>query len=171
MAAKSASMPPDSPAASSTAKDALLPSTTQGVLLQHPELHSPTLPVHESMPNLTEDDVEPAPAYGSIYGELCNDKKSNGASARVTDDGRVNIRINSLNRRLSQTFTPALRQQLQKAQDSGSPPPPYIPASPGGDERAPPPPRMNVVMHIVGSRGDVQPYVYCWVHFASQSYH
>jgi UDP:flavonoid glycosyltransferase YjiC (YdhE family) len=101
----------------------------------------------------------PPPAYGEIYGEIRNEKGSLGTSASVADDGRVNIRINQLNRRLSQVFTPALRQQIQSVEDSSPPPPAYIPPSLGGEEGVPPPPPLNVVIHVVGSRGDVQPFV------------
>ena len=104
-----------------------------------------------------DEDSLPPPAYGDIYGEIRDEK--NGLGARVTDDGRVNIRINQFNRRLSQVFTPALHQHVQSAQDSGPPPLPYIPSSLGGGEGVPPPPPLNVVIQVVGSRGDVQPFV------------
>jgi UDP:flavonoid glycosyltransferase YjiC (YdhE family) len=103
-----------------------------------------------------EDDMPP-PTYGDIYGEIRDEK--NGLGARITDDGRVNIRINQFNRRLSQVFTPALRQQAQSVQDSRSPPAPYIPPSLGGEEGVTPPPSLNIVIQVVGSRGDVQPFV------------
>ncbi|OCK75557.1 glycosyltransferase family 1 protein [Lepidopterella palustris CBS 459.81] len=105
-----------------------------------------------------EDDIPP-PTYGEIYGEIRDEKNGLGTSARVTDDGRVNIRINQFNRRLSQIFTPALRQQVQSVQDSRPPPLPYIPPSLGGEEGVPPPPPLNIVIQVVGSRGDVQPFV------------
>ncbi|KAF2036520.1 putative glucosyl/glucuronosyl transferase [Setomelanomma holmii] len=109
-------------------------------------------------PDASEDDAPPPP-YGDVYGEIRSEKDGLGTSAYVSDDGRVNIRINQLNRRLSQIFTPALDQHVQSAQDSRSPPSPYIPTSLGGDEGVPPPPPLNVVVQIVGSRGDVQPFV------------
>jgi UDP:flavonoid glycosyltransferase YjiC (YdhE family) len=109
-------------------------------------------------PDAAEDDMLP-PAYGDIYGEIGNEKDGLGTSACVTDDGRVNIRINQLNRRLSQVFTPALRQHLQSVQDSSPAPSFYIPPSLGGEEGVPPPPPLNVVIQVVGSRGDVQPFV------------
>ncbi|OIW33071.1 putative glucosyl/glucuronosyl transferase [Coniochaeta ligniaria NRRL 30616] len=124
-------------------------TTRQEVLLQETDLLSLT----------AADDDLPPPPYGDTYGEIRNDKDGLGTSVRVTDDGRVNIRINQFNRRLSQIFTPALRQQVQSVRDSRPPPPPYIPPSLGGDEGVPPPPPLNVVMHVVGSRGDVQPFV------------
>lgn len=104
----------------------------------------------------SEDDMPP-PAYGNTCGELHAEKE--GFSASVADDGRVNIRIK--NHRLSQIFNPALGQQLRAAQDStGPPPPPYIPPSLGGDVRSSvPPPPLNIVMQVVGSRGDVQPFI------------
>ncbi len=109
-------------------------------------------------PDAAEDDTPP-PVYGDIYGEIRNEKDGMGTSACVTDDGRVNIRINQFNRRLSQIFTPALHQQVQSAQDSRPPPSPYVPPSLGGEEGVPPPPPLNIVIQVVGSRGDVQPFV------------
>jgi hypothetical protein len=109
-------------------------------------------------PDAAEDDIGP-PAYGDVFGEIRNEKDGLGTSASVADDGRVNIRINQVNRRLSQIFTPALSQHVQSAQDSGPPPPPYIPSSLGGEEGVPPPPPLNIVIQVVGSRGDVQPFV------------
>ena len=54
---------------------------------------------------------------------------------------------------------PALRSQLVASEALPLPPPPYIPPSLGGDPTKLPPPPMNVVIHVVGSRGDVQPFV------------
>ncbi|KIW63961.1 hypothetical protein PV04_08922 [Phialophora macrospora] len=110
-------------------------------------------------PDAAEDDRPPPPAYGHTYGEIGDEKDGLGTSARVTDDGRVNIRINQVHRRLSQIFTPALRQQIQSVQESRPPPPPYIPPFLGGEEGVSPPPPLNVVIQVVGSRGDVQPFV------------
>jgi UDP:flavonoid glycosyltransferase YjiC (YdhE family) len=109
-------------------------------------------------PDSAEDDMPP-PAYGQIHGEIRSEKNGLGISTHVTDDGRINIHINQFNRRLSQIFTPALRQQVQSAQDSRPPPSPYVPPSLGGGEGVPPPPRLNIVIQVVGSRGDVQPFV------------
>ncbi|KAF2876071.1 hypothetical protein BDV95DRAFT_625490 [Massariosphaeria phaeospora] len=121
----------------------------------------------EALPETTElitsdaasDDIPP-PAYGDIYGqlELRSEKDGVGTGASVTNDGRVDIRINQFNRRLTQIFTPAIREHIQSVQDS-RPPPAYIPPSLGGDDGVLPPPRLNVVIQVVGSRGDVQPFV------------
>jgi UDP:flavonoid glycosyltransferase YjiC (YdhE family) len=117
-------------------------STSQDAPLQKTDLVAPNTP----------DEEVPPPPYGDIYGEIRNEKDGLGTSASVTEDGRVNIRINQLNRRLSQVFTPALREHVQSVEDS-------IPPSLGGKEGAPPPPALDVVIQVVGSRGDVQPFV------------
>lgn len=88
------------------------------------------------------------PAYGDIYGEIHSSREGLDTNAQITDDGRVNIQINQLTRRLSQIFTPALDQHLLDDRHRPSPSPPAVS-----------PPRLNVVMHVVGSRGDVQPFV------------
>jgi len=107
--------------------------------------------------DVAEDDAPP-PAYGDVYGQIRNEKDGLGTNAHVTGDGRVNIRINQFNRRLSQIFTPALRQQVQDVQASHQPPA-YIPPSFGGTEGNARPPRLNIVIQVVGSRGDVQPFL------------
>lgn len=122
---------------------------THNALLQQTDL---------SDQELAEDDVPP-PAYGDYYGEIHDEKNGTGTSAHLTDDGRVAIRINHFNRHLSQIFAPALHQHLQDVQDSRPLPPPYIPPSLGGETAVPSPPPLNIVIQVVGSRGDVQPFV------------
>jgi len=77
----------------------------------------------------------------------------------TVDDGRVNIRINQKTKGLSSLLVPALRSQLDLVGLKGPPPPPYVPASLAGRPGGLPPPPLNVVIHVVGSRGDVQPFV------------
>lgn len=101
----------------------------------------------------------PPPAYGDHYGTVSQEQEGFGTKASVAEDGRVNIRIDQRNRRLSQLLVPSLKQLQQAADQQHAPPPPYIPPSLGGAEGQPPPPPMNVVIQIVGSRGDVQPFV------------
>ena len=109
-----------------------------------------------------QDDIpdHPPPAYGDHIGTIINEKAGLGTKADVGDDGRVNISINQQNARLSKLLAPALRQQQEfTATDQAPLPPAYIPPSLGGEEGVPPPPPMNVVIQVVGSRGDVQPFV------------
>ncbi len=55
---------------------------------------------------------------------------------------------------------PALRSQLNlQAEEPSHLPPAYIPPSLGGQPGQTPPPPLNVVVQVVGSRGDVQPFV------------
>ncbi|KAL2203387.1 UDP-Glycosyltransferase/glycogen phosphorylase [Sarocladium strictum] len=106
-----------------------------------------------------EFDELPPPLYGEAYGEIRDDENGLGTAATITNDGRINIHINQLNQRLSKLLAPALHQDIKTDQQSGPPPPPYIPSSLRGDKTTPSPPRLNVVIQVVGSRGDVQPFV------------
>ncbi|CZT50568.1 uncharacterized protein RSE6_11576 [Rhynchosporium secalis] len=84
------------------------------------------------------------PAYGDAYGEIGERKP--GLGAHVTDDRRVNIRINRFNRGLSRVFTPALRQKVEVVDENSSSPLPYIPTSIGGREGVRPPLPLNMVV-------------------------
>ncbi|KAK5121275.1 hypothetical protein LTR85_005441 [Meristemomyces frigidus] len=105
-----------------------------------------------------EDNVPP-PAYGEHYGAIHNEQDGFGTNASVGEDGRVNIRIKQSNKKLSSLLVPALRHQQAVTDTEHAPPPAYIPPSLGGDDTLPEPPPMNVVIQVVGSRGDVQPFV------------
>ncbi|KAJ3573386.1 hypothetical protein NPX13_g4725 [Xylaria arbuscula] len=112
-------------------------------------------------PDLVVDEDVP-PAYSEVHDQLNIHQSGFDAGAAVTDDGRVNININQTSRHLADFLAPTLRSQLRhEAQSSTTKPlpPPYIPPSFGGQPGQTPPPRLNVVIQIVGSRGDVQPFV------------
>jgi len=93
--------------------------------------------------------------------QVCTD--SSQVKVRIlTDsvgDGRVDININQKSRRLSNLLVPALRSQLNVQLEEEQLPPAYIPRALGGQPGQEPPPPLNVVIHVVGSRGDVQPFV------------
>jgi UDP:flavonoid glycosyltransferase YjiC (YdhE family) len=110
--------------------------------------------LQESFPSI--EDVPP-PAYnGADYGQLDISQNGMDTGARVAEDGRVNIKINQTSRKLSNLLVPALRQQLDLHPKAPKEPP----SLPGLDSWSGlPPPPMNVVIQIVGSRGDVQPFV------------
>jgi UDP:flavonoid glycosyltransferase YjiC (YdhE family) len=120
------------------------------------DVATPAAQAAEAAPPI--DDVPP-PAYGEEFGTITQEQDGFGTKATVGDDGRVNIRINQTNRRLSQLLVPSLSQLQQAATEEEAPPPAYIPPSLGGADGVPPPPPMNVVIQVVGSRGDVQPFV------------
>ena len=73
----------------------------------------------------------------------------------------MNIHINQRTRRLSQLLAPALHAQADEKVGAEAPsqPPAYIPPALKGLPSQAPPPPLNVVIHVVGSRGDVQPFV------------
>jgi hypothetical protein len=101
----------------------------------------------------------PPPAYTELPGQLLRDENGLGTEAVVADDGRVNIRIDQKSRALSQLILPQIQKQLTQVQQDPAPPPPYVPEFLGGAPGQDPPPPLNVVIQVVGSRGDVQPFV------------
>ncbi|KIW66975.1 hypothetical protein PV04_06255 [Phialophora macrospora] len=103
-------------------------------------------------------DELPPPAYNSAnYGELDIDQNGLNTGAHVASDGRVNININQHRGKLTNLLLPALRHQLDLSKRKPSAEP-QIPEGLGEIDGLPPPP-MNIVIQIVGSRGDVQPFV------------
>nr|POE80091.1 sterol 3-beta-glucosyltransferase ugt80a2 [Quercus suber] len=119
---------------------------------------APAQGIQSTNTDLDADGVPP-PAYGEHYGQVANEKNGLGTQAQVADDGRVNIRIRQRDRRLSEIFVPSLQQLQSSAEHEHALPPPYIPPSLGGSDKVSPPPPMNVVVQVVGSRGDVQPFI------------
>ncbi|MCJ1402082.1 hypothetical protein MMC11_005301 [Xylographa trunciseda] len=103
----------------------------------------------------------PPPAYSATYGLVDLSQAGLITRANVANDGRVDITIDQKSHRLSNLLAPALRSQLnlQGADEPPARPPGYITASRGDLHGQAPPPPMNVVIHVVGSRGDVQPFV------------
>ncbi len=102
------------------------------------------------------------PAYGKEHDKIEMSQDGFETKANITDDGRINININQRTRKLSDLLVPALRSQLSLAaqEESEHPlPPGYIPPALGGLPGQTLPPKLNVVVHVVGSRGDVQPFV------------
>lgn len=77
----------------------------------------------------------------------------------ISGDGRVNINISTKNRRLVELLAPVVDRQASVVASQEPLPPAYIPPSLGGLPGQTPPPQLNIVIQIVGSRGDVQPFV------------
>ncbi|KAM0255678.1 hypothetical protein ACHAQJ_005522 [Trichoderma viride] len=98
------------------------------------------------------------PAYGSHHDQLQFSRSGFDAEAAVTGDGRINININTKNQRLAELLAPSIASQIAVAAQP-SLPPVYTLPSLAGEPGKEPPPRLNVVIQIVGSRGDVQPFV------------
>ncbi|KAM7219278.1 hypothetical protein V8F06_005314 [Rhypophila decipiens] len=130
----------------------------------HPPGASPEYQLTE---NNDDEDIAP-PAYGELHDQINLSQAGFEAGAAVTADGRVNININQKNHMLADlllrtatnTQTEGPSATSTAATQTGPLPPPYIPPSLGGSlEGQTPPPKLNVVIQIVGSRGDVQPFV------------
>ncbi|KAL8722150.1 MAG: hypothetical protein Q9225_001294 [Loekoesia sp. 1 TL-2023] len=104
---------------------------------------------------------EPPPAFSERYGEVDFSQDGFGTKARVANDGRIDIRIHQQAQKLSDLLVPALRSQLDLQQDTEPPTPVTEQTRPiiGGVPDQSPSPPLNVVIHVVGSRGDVQPFV------------
>lgn len=81
---------------------------------------------------------------------------SHASAYCAADDGRINININEVGRRLSSVVIPTLERQASGAALLTLP---YITRLPSGAARDTPVPQLNIVIQIVGSRGDVQPFV------------
>jgi UDP:flavonoid glycosyltransferase YjiC (YdhE family) len=97
----------------------------------------------------------PPPAYnGKDYGQLDISQNGLDTGAKISKDGRVNIKINARSHKVSDLLVPALRKQLDLQKHEEAP----IPEDLAGKQGVPPPP-MNIVIQIVGSRGDVQPFI------------
>ncbi|KAI4256519.1 MAG: hypothetical protein LQ352_002067 [Teloschistes flavicans] len=104
---------------------------------------------------------EPPPEFSSKYGEVELSQDGFGTKARVANDGRIDISIDQRSPRLSNLLVPALRSQLNLQQDE-EPPTHYaekLRPIIGGDFDYAASPPLNVVIQVVGSRGDVQPFV------------
>ncbi|KAH6651632.1 glycosyltransferase family 28 domain-containing protein [Truncatella angustata] len=117
-----------------------------------------------ALPDLPElgAEEEVPPAYSEVHDRLSLHQAGFDAGATVTDDGRVDINLNQTSRQLADIIAPTLRSQLThdaRIAAEAPLPPAYIPPSLGGLPGQTPPPRLNVVIQIVGSRGDVQPFI------------
>ncbi|KAG6006325.1 hypothetical protein E4U21_007128 [Claviceps maximensis] len=96
------------------------------------------------------------PAYGTQHGHVQFSQPGFDAGAEVTDDGRINVNFHTKNRRLADLLAPTINSQISASPDL---PPGYIPPSLESEPGQSRPPALNVVVQIVGSRGDVQPFV------------
>ncbi|KAG6195338.1 hypothetical protein E4U35_008472 [Claviceps purpurea] len=103
----------------------------------------------------SSDDALP-PAYGEQHDHIKFSQPGIDAGAEATDDGRININICTKNRRLADLLAPKIDSRTLA---SPALPPANIPPGLGAALGQPPLPILNVVIQIVGSRGDVQPFL------------
>ncbi|WEW54665.1 hypothetical protein PRK78_000085 [Emydomyces testavorans] len=102
--------------------------------------------------SLLDEDIPP-PCYSQKYGEMDIHHRGFGTNARLADDGRIDINIKEKGQRLSNMLAPTLHPSGGALEQRPSAPISLLEAE------LCPVPRMNIVIQIVGSRGDVQPFV------------
>jgi hypothetical protein len=85
-----------------------------------------------------------------VLGQIFESKENPGTNAAIAKDGRVDIRIDQRSKRVSSMLSHMMKSA---SHDETPPSEPYIPPSLGGPSDGVPPPSMNVVIHVVGSRG------------------
>lgn len=137
-------------AAAATSADTPTDSTSQ----QDPIHHHHRLQQHLYDEQPIED--APPPAYDSDqYGKIDISQNGLDTGARVGKDGRVNIKIKDKTNKVRDILAPMLFKSYTQQSHA---PEPEIPQGLGDVDGLPPPP-MNIVIQIVGSRGDVQPFI------------
>ncbi|KAL8951341.1 MAG: hypothetical protein Q9222_002678 [Ikaeria aurantiellina] len=94
---------------------------------------------------------QPSPVYGATAGQVNVEGEGLATQAKISDDGRLNITINQKTKQLSTLLLPALEESTDAPLEAA-------PSLEGLTGQIPPP-SLNVVIHVVGSRGDVQPFV------------
>ncbi|KAL9631851.1 MAG: hypothetical protein Q9204_004040 [Flavoplaca sp. TL-2023a] len=100
--------------------------------------------------SLGQIEQQPTQMYGSSIGQLDFKDQGFDTKAKLLDDGRLNIDINQKSR-LSNLLVSAIREPT----DLFSEAPPSLEGLTGPNG----PPTLNVVIQVVGSRGDVQPFL------------
>jgi hypothetical protein len=95
------------------------------------------------------EDPDSPPAFGSQYGQVTIDNDSLGTEANVTEDGRINIAFAEKSRRLS-VLTPLLTEKLDLSIETLA----HLDSQSSDD-----PPSLKIVIQIIGSRGDIQPFI------------
>ncbi|KAL8672527.1 MAG: hypothetical protein Q9168_003030, partial [Polycauliona sp. 1 TL-2023] len=104
---------------------------------------------------------ESLPTFSGEYDDVDLSQDGLNTKARVGSDGRVDISINQQSSRLSNLLVPALRSQLDLQHTAETTTPDLEQVRPiiGGVPEEARSPILNVVIQVVGSRGDVQPFV------------
>jgi Glycosyltransferase family 28 N-terminal domain len=94
-------------------------------------------------------DADAPPAFGDGYGSLKINNDSLDTRAIVTEDGRINIAFSEKQRRLSK-LAPLLNETLSIPKETLA----LLDTKTYDD-----PPPLKIVIQIIGSRGDIQPFI------------
>ena len=99
-----------------------------------------------------ENDIDDSPPpYSEVLGQISESNDNIGTKATIARDGRVDIKIDQKSKKLSTVLSSVFKLPESTREDVV--PEPYIPPSLGGSPGQVPPPSLNVVIHVVGSRG------------------
>jgi Glycosyltransferase family 28 N-terminal domain len=96
------------------------------------------------------EDPNSPPAFGDQYGRVAIANDSLDTKANVTEDGRINIAFAEKHRRLS------ILAPLLSDKELDLPPETLAVLD---KEHYDDPPHLNIVIQIIGSRGDIQPFI------------
>ncbi|KAE9377675.1 glycosyltransferase family 1 protein [Stipitochalara longipes BDJ] len=113
-------------------------------------------------PTYSEQVSQPAnenapPAYNEATRILDVSQDGFNTQAQVRDDGRLDIRINETDAALAKQIEQIRLDAQQQQQEAETPTSPITTYTSATSADVPPP--LNIVIHVVGSRGDVQPFV------------
>jgi len=97
------------------------------------------------------EDPDAPPAFGDEYGRVSIENDSLGTKARITEDGRINIAFKEKNRRFS-VLSPLLTKKA--GLDLPTKTLTFLDRDHYNE-----PPLMKIVIQIIGSRGDIQPFI------------
>ena len=95
------------------------------------------------------NEQQPPSIFGAELGQVNIHQEGFDTSAKCLNDGRLDININQKTKRFAEYLAPALQLQTDTQ---------HAEAQPIHSQSQLSPPRLNVVIHVVGSRGDVQPF-------------
>jgi len=96
------------------------------------------------------DETDKPPAFGETFGRVAVTNESLETNANLLDDGRINIAFAEKHRRLS-VIAPMLEEKQLDL--------PVETLAKLDQEHYDNPPKLNIVIQIIGSRGDVQPFI------------
>jgi hypothetical protein len=114
-------------------------------------LTKPRQPVDEALAVHEENINDSHPPYSAVLGQISESNENIGTKATIARDGRVDIKIDQKSKKLSTVLSNVFK--LPESIHEDVTPEPYIPPSLGGSPGQTPPPSLNVVIHVVGSRG------------------
>ncbi|KAK5215722.1 hypothetical protein LTR47_011185 [Exophiala xenobiotica] len=97
--------------------------------------------------------------YDTTTGTLEHEQDGLSTETRIGDDGRVDINVTRTSTKLAHQLEQIHLDlnRIQEQEEPSEPPPPFVDEATGRPFRPPPP--LNIVIQVVGSRGDVQPFV------------